>query len=255
MRYQIDLNSDVGESFGRYVLGQDGDVLRYVTSANIACGYHAGDHNVIRQTIRIAIQNGVAVGAHPGLPDLLGFGRRNMAVDPEDVYNMVIYQIGALAAFACVEGVKLQHVKPHGALYNMASQEERVAEAIATAVRAVDSELILFGLANSLLVKAGRQVGLRVVEEVFADRTYQPDGTLTPRTQPNALVTDPEEVVERVIRMVKEGKTTTVTGTDIDICADTVCIHGDDPQALVFVEQLRKRLTDADIHIRRVGAL
>lgn len=255
MKHQIDLNSDLGEGFGRYVLGQDEAILGYVTSANIACGYHAGDHNVMRQTIRIAARHGVGVGAHPGLPDLLGFGRRNIAVDPEDVYNMVIYQIGALAAFAHVEGTKLQHVKPHGALYNMAGKEEGVAQAIAEAVRAVDPDLILFGLANSLLVKAGRRAGLPVVEEVFADRTYQADGTLTPRTQPNALVTDPGEVVERVVRMVKEGKVTAVDGSEVDICADTVCIHGDDPQALPFVKQLRQRLTEANIDIRRVGAI
>nr|WP_309868725.1 5-oxoprolinase subunit PxpA [Desmospora profundinema] len=253
MRYHVDLNSDLGESFGRYVLGQDEAILRHVTSANIACGYHAGDHNVMRRTVALAARHGVGVGAHPGLPDLLGFGRRYIAVEPEDVYNMVIYQVGALAAFAKAQGIPVQHVKPHGALFHMASKEEAVAQAIAEAVRAVDPNLILFGLAKSALIRAGREAGLRVAEEVFADRTYQPDGTLTPRTLPDAYVTDPAQVVDRVIRMVKEGKVRAVDGTDLEIRADTVCIHGDDPQALPFVTRLRERLTEADIGIQRVG--
>jgi len=180
-RWVVDLNSDLGEGFGAYTIGQDEEVLRFVTSANIACGYHAGDHNVMGRIVKAAAEKGVGLGAHPGLPDLMGFGRRRIEVDTKDVYNMTLYQVGALTAFARACGKRLQHVKPHGALYNMACRDRRIASAIAEAVAAVDSELILFGLAGSALVEAGRAAGLPVAEEVFADRTYQPDGTLTPR--------------------------------------------------------------------------
>jgi 5-oxoprolinase (ATP-hydrolysing) subunit A len=253
MEWTIDLNSDLGESFGNYVMGQDEAILHHVTSANIACGYHAGDHNVMRQTVRMAAEQGVALGAHPGLPDLLGFGRRYLAVDPEDVFNMTVYQIGALQSFAALEGKRLQHVKPHGALYNMAGKESAVAQAIAEAVAAVDKELILFGLAGSQLVKAGEKAGLRVAREVFADRTVQSDGSLTPRSRPEAHIEDPEQAVCRVVRMVKEGKVTAVDGTEVDIEADTVCVHGDDPKALAFAKGLRKRLEEHGIGVCRIG--
>ncbi|MFS8513097.1 MAG: LamB/YcsF family protein [Planifilum fulgidum] len=252
-RWTVDLNSDLGESFGAYTLGRDEEVLRFVTSANIACGYHAGDHNVMGRTVKAAAEKGVGLGAHPGLPDLLGFGRRRMEVEPKDVYNMTLYQVGALAAFARACGKRLQHVKPHGALYNMACRDRRIASAIAEAVAAVDSGLILFGLAGSRLVEAGRAAGLTVAEEVFADRTYQPDGTLTPRTDPRAMVRDPEEAVRRVLRMVKERKVTAVDGTEISIRADTVCVHGDEPQALAFARRLREALQSEGVEIRRVG--
>ncbi|EGL82683.1 UPF0271 protein ybgL [Caldalkalibacillus thermarum TA2.A1] len=253
MAYEVDLNSDLGESFGAYTIGQDEQVLNYVTSANIACGYHGGDHNVMSRTVKMAAEKGVGIGAHPGLPDLIGFGRRLMQVDPEDVYHFVLYQIGALAAFARAHKTELNHVKPHGALYNMASRDPEIALAIAEAVYHFDPQLILFGLAGSELVKAGRQAGLKVAEEVFADRTYQPDGTLTPRTQPHAMIHDPEEAAQRVARMVLEGKVQAVDGTDIPIKADTVCVHGDSPQALLFVQKLRDSLTKQGIHIKRVG--
>ncbi|GGE24138.1 UPF0271 protein YcsF [Marinithermofilum abyssi] len=250
----VDLNSDLGESFGAYTIGQDEAVLEYVSSANIACGYHAGDHNVIRKTVKLAAAKGVGLGAHPGLPDRLGFGRRYMSVDPEDVFNMVVYQVGAVKAFAELEGECLQHVKPHGALFNMAGKDPVIARAIAEAVAAVDKHLILFGLAGSCLIEAGRTAGLRVANEVFADRTYQPDGTLTPRTDPQALIHDPDEAVERVIHMVTEGKVTAVDGTDVDLQADTVCVHGDEPQALAFVQRLAQRLQEQGIRIQRVGS-
>ncbi|OYD06731.1 LamB/YcsF family protein [Paludifilum halophilum] len=253
MTYTVDLNSDLGESFGHYTIGQDEKVLGYITSANIACGYHAGDPNVMRRTVGLAHHHGVGLGAHPGLPDLLGFGRRNMAVDPDEVYNMVVYQIGALQAFTASEGERLQHVKPHGALFNMAGRDKGLAQAIAEATAAVDRELILFGLAGSELVSAGRDAGLSVAEEVFADRTYQPDGTLTPRTHSDAVVRDPEEAVSRVIRMVKEKKVKAVDGTDLPIRPDTVCVHGDSPQALAFVQHLSKAFRDHGIQVKRVG--
>ncbi|SDX54192.1 UPF0271 protein [Marininema mesophilum] len=253
MSYRIDLNSDIGESFGAYVIGQDQAVLSQITSANIACGYHAGDPNVMRRTVLAALERGVGLGAHPGLPDLVGFGRRNMAISTEDAYTMTLYQVGALAAIAKAEGGQLQHVKPHGALFNMAAQDGRLAQGIAEAVVAVDDQLVLFGLAGSELVKAGRGVGLKVAEEVFADRTYQPDGSLTPRTQPEAVIRDSKEAVSRVIHMVKEGKTMAVDGTLIDLNADTVCVHGDHPEALSFVHQLREAFTAEGITVKRVS--
>lgn len=253
MKWTIDLNSDLGESFGSYVIGQDERILKYVTSANIACGYHAGDPNVIRRTVRMAVANGVGLGAHPGLPDLMGFGRRYMAVDPEDVFNMTLYQIGALQAFAVLEGTRLQHVKPHGALYHMAVQDSAIAQAIVEAVAAVDKALILFGLDGSELIKAAEKARIKVAREVFADRSYQPDGSLTPRTMPDAFIHEPEEAVNRMIRMVKEGKVRATDGTDRPIQADTVCVHGDGPQALSFVQQLQKGLEKNDILVRRIA--
>ncbi|MFC4075291.1 LamB/YcsF family protein [Salinithrix halophila] len=253
MKLRIDLNSDLGESFGSYTMGRDEEILEYVSSANIACGYHAGDHNVMQKTVRAAVNKGVGLGAHPGLPDLLGFGRRYIAMEPEDVFNLTLYQVGALAAFATAEGAKLQHVKPHGALFHMASKEEAIAEAIAGAVAAVDKGLILFGLAGSLLVKAGRKEGLPVAEEVFADRTYLPDGTLTPRTLPDAFIHDPGEAAARVVRMLNEGKVRAVDGTDIELRADTVCVHGDDPKAVAFVRHLCGAFEAEGIDVKRVG--
>lgn len=248
----IDINCDMGESFGPYTIGQDEAVFAYISSANIACGYHGGDHNVMRKTLEQAQRHGVAAGAHPGLPDRLGFGRRKMEVNPQDVFNMTVYQIGALQAFATVCGISLQHVKPHGALFNMACIDDGLAQAIAEAVVQVDSDLVLFGLAGSKLIQAGRKAGLQVAEEVFADRTYQPDGSLTPRTDPNAQVEDPDEAAYRVIRMVKEGKAEAVDGSTFPIQADTVCVHGDSPQALAFVKKLAQAFKEQDIQIKKV---
>lgn len=250
---KIDLNSDLGESFGAYSIGNDEEVLQYISSANIACGFHAGDHNVMLNTVKTAASLGVGIGAHPGFPDLAGFGRREMKLSPEEIYNLVVYQVGAIQAAAKACGTNVQHVKPHGALYNMASKDSTMAEAIAKAVHAVDPDLVLFGLAGSELVRAGERIGLRVAQEVFADRTYQPDGTLTPRSRANAMIHDVTVAVDRVIRMIQAGKVTAVDGADIDIQADTICVHGDEPEALRFVQQLRERLQAEQITIRNFG--
>ncbi|GIM45512.1 UPF0271 protein YcsF [Collibacillus ludicampi] len=250
---RVDLNCDLGESFGVYTIGQDEAVIPLVTSVNIACGFHAGDPQVMLKTVKLAKAHGTAIGAHPGLPDLVGFGRRDMRITPEEAYALTAYQIGALAAIAATVGVCLQHVKPHGALYNMAARDAVLAEAIATAVRDVDRNLILFGLAGSELVKAGERAGLRVAQEVFADRTYQADGTLTPRSRTDAMLHDAQEAAERVIRMLREGVVRATDGTDVPIQADTVCVHGDGPKALAFVKEIRERLQSSGVELRAVG--
>jgi 5-oxoprolinase (ATP-hydrolysing) subunit A len=249
----IDINCDMGESFGAYQLGTDEEILKYVTSANIACGYHAGDPSTMRRTVRLALENGVGIGVHPGLPDLAGFGRRNMDISPQEAYDMVVYQIGSLWAFVKSEGGQIQHVKPHGALYNMAAQNKELSEAIAQAVYKVDSDLILFGLANGELVKAGEKAGLRTANEVFADRTYQQDCTLTSRRLPNCMITNDDEAVKQVVRMVKEQKVLTQQNVDINIQADTVCIHGDGPHALSFAKKIRETLEQSGIDVRKIG--
>lgn len=251
--YRVDINCDMGESFGAYRMGRDEEILSFITSANIACGFHAGGPAVMRKTVDMALEKGVAMGAHPGLPDLEGFGRRNMDITPQEAYDMVVYQIGALYGFVKASGGRLQHVKPHGALYNMAAKNPNLSEAIAEAVYKIDPELILFGLSGSELVKAGQRIGLRIANEVFADRTYQADGTLTSRREPNALITDTEEAVEQVIHMVKEKKVYTMQEQDINIQADTVCIHGDGAHALEFARNIRKLLGQADVLVRAVG--
>lgn len=246
----VDLNCDLGESFGTYQKGNDKEILNYVTSANIACGFHAGDPSTMRETVKMALENGVALGAHPGLPDLIGFGRRNMDISSQEAYDIVLYQIGALHAFARSEGGNLRHVKPHGALYNMAAKNPDLAVAIAEAVYKADPGLILFGLAGSELVKAGEKLGLHTAHEVFADRTYQLDGTLTPRSQANALLTKDEESVQQVIRMVKEGVVRSVQGEDVKVQADTICIHGDGLHALEFARKIRSALVTEGIEVR-----
>lgn len=251
---QIDLNSDVGESFGAYRLGADEDVLRSITSANVACGYHAGDPGVMRETVRLARDAGVAVGAHPGLPDLVGFGRREMRVSPAEVEDLVLYQIGALAAIARSEGVTLSHVKPHGALYNMAARELRLAQAIARAVRAFDSSLVLFGLPGSQLMSAGATEGLRVASEGFADRAYAPDGSLVPRTEPRAVIHDPDEVVRRAMRLLTEGRVTAIDGSEVALRVDTLCVHGDTPGAPELTRRLRQGLEQHGLRVLAVGA-
>jgi UPF0271 protein len=246
---KVDLNCDLGESFGVYNLGVDEQILDYVTSANIACGFHAGDPATMRQTVQWCLEKGVKIGAHPGLPDKQGFGRREMSITPDEAYEMTVYQIGALSAFVQAQGGKLHHVKPHGALYNMAAKSRELAAAIAKAIFDVDSSLILYGLSNSELIKAGEEQGLKTASEVFADRTYQPDCTLTPRSKPNALLLDQKDVINQVIKMIKEQKVTCTDGTDIDIKADTVCIHGDGPHALEFVRFLTDYLNQQGIEI------
>lgn len=247
---KIDLNCDMGESFGRYTLGSDPDLMNEISSANIACGFHAGDPAVMRRTVRMAIEKGVAIGAHPGLPDLEGFGRRRMEVSPEEVFDMVTYQLGALQAFARQEGGIVRHVKPHGALYNMAAADKPLAEAIAAAVHAIDSSIVLFGLSGSELIHAGQQYGLKTAAEVFADRTYQEDGSLTPRSRPGSLIEDPSQAVGQVLQMVKKGTVTTVSGAEIQIQAETVCIHGDGAHALSFAQMLRAALREEKVAVQ-----
>ena len=232
----------MGESFGAWSMGADAEVLEHVSSANIACGFHAGDPGIMRRTVARALERGVAVGAHPSLPDLQGFGRRAMSVTADEVYDLVLYQIGALAAFCLAFGGRLSHVKAHGALYNMAAKNVALADAIASAVRDFDSSLILFGLAGSELVRAGRAAGLRVANEVFADRTYQSDGTLTPRNNPDAVIHDMAAALDQVEKMVREGRVRAVDGSEVALETDTICIHGDEPGAVAFARELRALL-------------
>ena len=248
--FTIDLNCDMGESFGAWTLGQDEAILPFVTSANIACGFHAGDPAVMKRTVRAALRHGVAIGAHPGLPDLVGFGRREMVISAEEAFDMTVYQLGALAAVARAEGGRLHHLKPHGALYNMAATSAALAEAIAEAVYRVQPELTLYGLAGSELTRAGEKLGLKTAHEVFADRTYQANGTLTPRRQPDALITDADAALAQVLRMVQAGRVRPQQGPDAAIRADTVCLHGDGAHALEFAQRLHEALRAAGIALQ-----
>lgn len=249
----VDLNCDMGESFGAYKMGNDEEILNYVSSANIACGFHAGDPSTMRNTVKLAIDKGVGIGVHPGFNDLSGFGRRNIDLTPREVYDLIVYQIGALSGFASSEGSSLQHVKPHGALYNMASISSQISEAIAEAVYQVDSKLILFGLAGSELIKAGEKLGLKTASEVFSDRTYQDNGTLTSRRDRRALIEDHETAVAQVIRMVKDGEVTSLSGKNLSIKADTICIHGDGSHALQFAKYISDALQHAGISIKKAS--
>lgn len=250
---RIDLNADLGESFGNYKCGMDEEVIRYISSANIACGFHASDPLVMSQTVKMGTEHLVAIGAHPGYPDLVGFGRRNMAVAPEELKAMVQYQIGALKAFCDANSVKLQHVKPHGAMYNMAAKDEKLAGAIAQAVYEVDPDLILLGLSGSLMLDVAKKTGLRVANEVFADRAYQPDGTLVPRTQEGAVIQDEMLAVRRTLKMVKKGTVTAIDGTEIPIKADSVCLHGDGRKAVLFAKKLFEAFVKEGIEITPIG--
>ena len=247
---RIDLNCDMGESFGAYEMGNDEAVLDHVSSANIACGFHAGDPRTMHRTVRMALDRGVAIGAHPGLPDLQGFGRRPMSLSRTEAYDCVIYQVGALSGFAQALGGKLTYVKAHGALYNMAAKDPALAEAIAGAVADYDDNLAFYGLAGSELIRAAQTAGLRAVSEVFADRSYQDDGSLTPRTQPGAMIEDVEVSVAQVRRMVLEGMVRSVSGKEVAVQADTLCIHGDQPGALAFVRRIRDELARAGVDVR-----
>ena len=252
--HAVDLNCDLGESFGAWTLGADAEVLASVTSANIACGFHAGDPGIMKRTVRLAREAGVAVGAHPGLPDLAGFGRREMQVSGDEAHDLVLYQVGALAAVARAEGVRLDHVKPHGALYNMAARDRPLADAVALAVRSFDPSLVLFGLAGSMLIEAGEAAGLQVASEVFADRAYDADGRLVSRGSPGAVVHDPSAVVERAIAMVRDGAVTAVDGSRVPVRADTICVHGDTPGAADLARRLRRGLEGAGVAVRRCSA-
>ena len=250
---RIDLNCDMGESFGAYTIGADAEVMPSISSANVACGYHGGDPAVMRRTVRLAREAGVAVGAHPGFQDLAGFGRREMRLAPQEIEDMVLYQIGALAAIAQSEGVRLQHVKAHGALYNMAAKDRGLADAMARAVAAFDRSLILFGLPGSELIRAGAACGLRVAAEGFADRAYEPDGSLTPRSYAGAVIHDVEGVVRRAVRMAVDGKVAATDGSEMSMHVDTICTHGDTPGAQALTRALRAGLERAGVAIAPVA--
>ena len=243
----------MGESFGPWSMGADADVMPHITSANVACGAHAGDPLVMRRTVRLAAAAGVAVGAHPGFADLQGFGRREMTVDPPELEASLIAQVGALLAIAKAEGVSLQHVKPHGALYNMAARDRALSDAIARAVAAVDPALILFGLPNSPMLDAGRACGLRVAAEGFADRAYEPDGSLTPRSRAGAVIHDPEAVVARAVRMTTDGVVLTPAGQEIALRVQTICVHGDTPGAAALVRRIHDALDQRGVHVAPIG--
>jgi 5-oxoprolinase (ATP-hydrolysing) subunit A len=247
---QVDLNADVGESFGTYTIGCDAGLLRAVSSASIAAGFHAGDPTVLRQTLRLARAHGVAVGAHPGFPDLTGFGRREMHLAPAEVENLVLYQVAAVAGVANAEGLALQHVKPHGALYNMAARDRSLAAAVARGVAAFDRSLILFGPPGSELLAAGDAEGIRVFAEGFADRSYEPDGSLTPRQRPAAVIHDAEAILARTIRLLKEHTIEARDGSSLTLRVDTICVHGDTPGADVIAAALRAGLEAAGITVR-----
>lgn len=252
--WSIDLNCDMGESFGAWTLGQDADILPLVTSANIACGFHAGDPGTMRTTVSAAIGHGVALGAHPGLPDLAGFGRRNMEITPQQAYDLVVVQVGALAATAASQGACLHHVKAHGALYNMSARDPALARALAQAVCDVDRSLVFYALASSVMANVAADVGLTVAHEVFADRSYQSDGSLTPRSRPGAMIEDPDIAIRQALRMVQEGRVTAVDGAEVEVRADTLCIHGDQPGALSFAKAIRAAFEEAGIQVKTVAA-
>ncbi|MEQ6389499.1 5-oxoprolinase subunit PxpA [Bacillaceae bacterium S4-13-58] len=250
---RIDLNADVGESYGVFKVGHDEKLMSVITSANIACGFHSGDYNTMAETVSLAKKHGVGVGAHPGFQDLIGFGRREMVMTPEEIYRMVLYQIGALDAFCRVENIPMVHVKPHGALYNFAARDRVVAESIAQAVYDVNPKLILFGLCNSELIKAAHKIGLKTASEAFADRTYTDEGELTSRTRDNALHTSVEAMKKQVLEIVKHGYVTSVTGKKIDLQTDTICIHGDGDYAVEVAHELKKALLTEKVEIKNVG--
>ncbi|WP_400246593.1 LamB/YcsF family protein [Niallia sp. JL1B1071] len=246
----IDINCDLGESYGAYRIGNDEAIIPFVTSVNIACGFHAGDPTTMRKTVSLALENNVAIGAHPGFKDVLGFGRREIKISASEVYDLVVYQIGALEAFVKAEGGTLQHVKPHGALYNMAAKDKQLADAIAKAVYKVNPEYILFGLASSEIIRAGKRYGLKTANEVFADRMYQSDGSLTPRTQEHALIHNPDHAAKQIVHMVKDNKVISNQGEEVPIQADTICIHGDSNNGLSIVKTIRTTLLQSNISIQ-----
>jgi len=246
----VDLNSDLGESFGAYKIGLDEEVLKYVSSANIACGWHAGDPIVMRKTVEIAYKNNVGIGAHPGFLDIMGFGRRSMTVTPEEMKQYTIYQLGALYGFVKAVGAKMQHVKPHGAMYNMAAKDDKLARAIIDGIFEVDRDLIVLGLSGGKMISAAKEKGLKAANEVFADRAYNPDGTLVARSLPGSMIYDRNLAISRVLRMVTQGKVIAINGEDIDIKVDSICVHGDNPEAVEFVRLIKEELTIAKVEIK-----
>lgn len=254
----IDLNCDMGESFGAYGLGMDQEIMRYISSANVACGWHAGDPMVMDRTVRLAKEKGVGVGAHPGYPDLMGFGRRNMECTAHEIRNYVIYQIGALSAFCRAHGVRMTHVKAHGALYLTAVENEAVARAVAEAVVSVDSDLLYVALAGTKgerMRSIGEELGLKVVREAFPDRAYTPQGNLVPRKEKGAVIHDPKLVAERAVMMARDGKVVAVDGTTISMEVQTLCVHGDNPAAVQLVRSIREALEQEGMTVRPMGEM
>ncbi len=251
--FSIDLNCDMGESLGAWRMGNDAALMNYVSSINVACGFHAGDASVIRKTVETAIEKDVAIGAHPGFPDLQGFGRREIKMSAEEVFDIVLYQVSAVKGICQAFGGKLHHVKPHGALYNQAAKDASFAAAIAKAVKSIDDNLIFYGLSNSLLISEAEKIGLQTASEVFADRTYQADGSLTPRNETTALVKDSEKAVSQVLQMITEQSVIATNGEKISLKAETVCIHGDGEHALEFAKIINAKLKKCDIQIKSVS--
>lgn len=251
---KIDLNSDVGESFGLYRLDNQNEILSHITSANIACGFHSGDPSVMRETVKKAIEHDVKIGAHPGFQDLVGFGRREMQISPQEAYDSMVYQIGALQGVLSTFNEKMNHVKPHGALYNMAAKDEELADAIAQAVFDISPSLILYGLSESKLALASEKIGLQTAHEIFADRTYQSDGSLTSRKFSNSMIMDTKTSINQVLTLINDGKVHTLQDIDISLRADTVCVHGDSPDALLFVEKIKNALKENNISISALNA-
>ncbi|MGD8541279.1 MAG: 5-oxoprolinase subunit PxpA [Desulfobacteraceae bacterium] len=253
---RIDLNCDMGESFGAYTMGMDGEILRHVSSANIACGFHAGDPRVMNRTVRMARDHGVGIGAHPGFPDLAGFGRRNLDCSLEELRDDLIYQIGALQAFCAHHGVRMQHVKPHGALYNLAVGNDAMARTIAQAIAGLDPGLTLVTLAGkhaALMNRIGGEVGIRMVFEAFPDRAYTADGTLVARSRPGAVIHDPRQAADRALRMAAEGLVIAEDGTRISLQVDTLCVHGDNPAAVDLARAIHERLEKSGIAVTPMG--
>ncbi len=246
---KIDLNSDMGESFGRYRLGADADLMALVTSANIACGLHASDPLVMERTVRLAQEHEVGIGAHPGFPDLQGFGRRPISFPPDELEAFILYQLGALSAFVKVNGAELVHVKPHGALYNQAAQDLPMAQAIARAVVRFDRGLILVGLADSYLIEAGLEVGLRVAREAFAERAYELDGSLRARRLPGAVLQDPAAAAKQAVSIARGGWVEAYTGEQVAVQAETLCLHGDTPGAVQLARAVRDALATAGVTV------
>jgi UPF0271 protein len=244
----IDLNCDMGESYGAWKMGADAEVMPFISSANIACGFHGGDPATIRKTVRLALDHGVAIGAHPSLPDLQGFGRRAMKISPQDMYDLVVYQAGAVEGFARAAGSRLHHVKCHGALYNMAANDEALSEAMARAARDLGS-VMLYALSNSKMMETARRLGVPVAGEVFADRGYSDDGTLAPRDRPGGMIEDAAEAVARALAMIEQGHVTSLSGRRVPVSADTLCLHGDQPGAVAFAKAIRKAFADKGITV------
>lgn len=246
---RIDLNCDMGESYGAWRMGADAEIMPLISSANIACGFHGGDPATIRKTVRLAVDHGVAVGAHPSLPDLQGFGRRVMKISPQDMYDLIVYQAGAVEAFARAAGARLHHVKCHGALYNMAANDEALSDAMARAVGDLGSRVMLYALSNSLMMKIAKNKKVPVLGEVFADRGYSDDGTLAPRDRPGGMIEDELQSVKQALGMVEGGFVVSLSGKRVPVAADTLCLHGDQPGAVAFAKAIRKAFTEREIEI------